>query len=410
MPMSLKLLAALGLPLLLAGCFDAEDSTPSGRRDGMTVNNDAEDLSGRVDAKNEPIELDTTVVGPAAKRAASGKTLTLTLKAEIAAPVIKGDTLQATSVHLHGGFAYVSYNYQGARYAGGVDVIQIKNESNAELRSQVLFDSNDVHALVYGQQGGALYLAEGDANNGAMIEKLDVNGGKIVLQARKRAQLGSFVATSVTVADKKVWVTTGNTGRVYALDADLNKTDSSAVLGDARWVDHDGTRLVVAQGSPCRLQVYGVLTVLGATGNNYNVGGCNIPESKTTVRSFALGKALVAAGDSGVRIVSTLTGARLGAMPRVKIAGLDSMRSVTNAADGSGTLIYASNGEAGIYALEALTPLGDAPGAANSMTLTTLGKLKFANFQSANHVAFDGNTLVVAAGKGGVKIVAVDYK
>jgi hypothetical protein len=404
MKTSRALLAALGLPLLLAGCFDADDAAPGGKIDGMTVNN--EDGSDRLSSKNEALPLDS--VPGASKRSASAKTLTLTLKAEIKSPVIGGDTLQATSVFLHGGFAYVSYNFQGGRFAGGVDVIQIKNESNAELRSQVLFDSNDVHALVYAQQTGALYLAEGDVNNGAMIEKLEVNGGKIVLQPRRRAQLGSFVATAVTAAGNKVWVTTGNTGRVYAFDADLNKTDSSAVLDDARWVDYDGARLVVGQGSPCRLQVYSTPTLLGATGVNYPVGGCGIPESKTTARSFALGKVLVAAGDSGVRIVSALNGARLGGAPRVKVAGLDSLRTVTNAADGSGTLIYASNGEAGVHALEASTSLSDAP--AGSMTVTTLGKLRFANFQSANHVAFDGNTLVVAAGKGGVKIVAVDYK
>ncbi len=32
------------------------------------------------------------------------------------------------------------------------------------------------------------------------------------------------------------------------------------------------------------------------------------------------------------------------------------------------------------------------------------------NLQSVNHVAFDGNTLVVAAGKGGVKVVSVKWK
>jgi hypothetical protein len=39
--------------------------------------------------------------------------------------------------------------------------------------------------------------------------------------------------------------------------------------------------------------------------------------------------------------------------------------------------------------------------------LTRLGKLKFGNLQSANHVAFKGDYLYVAAGLGGLKIVKI---
>jgi len=410
---SLRSLPLSALPLLvvplLNGCFtDSGKDSSTVTVDGMTVTNDSSDLSNRVTQKNDTIQLDTVNIGASAKRAASAKTLTMTLTAEIASPVIDGDTLQATSVYLFGGFAYVSYNMQGEKYRGGVDVVQIKSGSNAELRSQVLFDSTDVHALTYGQQSGVLYLAEGQAGTGsaAMVEKLEVNGGKIVAKARQRTPLSSFAANAVTASGSKVWVTTGSAGRLYTLDADLKKTDSTAVLADARWVDYDGTRLVVAQGTPCRLSVFGLVNLLAPAG--IEVKGCDIAESKTTVRSFGKGKALVAAGDSGVRIVNVLNGTVIGSAPRIKLAGFDSTQTVTNAADGSGTLVYASNGEAGIYALEASSSLEDVP--AGSVSLTTLGKLKFPNFQSANHVAFDGNTLVVAAGKGGVKIVAVKWQ
>src|SRR5215217_2076058 len=149
-----KLLAISGLSALLVGCFSGEDNRAvNGTLEGMTVINEGTDLNVRIEHKNEPVELDSS--DALRKRSASAKTLNLTLTAEISSPVVNGDTLQATSVHLAGGFAYVSYNLQGERYRGGVDIIQIRSGSNAELRSQVLFDSTDVHSLYY---DGDLYL------------------------------------------------------------------------------------------------------------------------------------------------------------------------------------------------------------------------------------------------------------
>ena len=83
-------------------------------------------------------------------------------------------------------------------------------------------------------------------------------------------------------------------------------------------------------------------------------------------------------------------------------------RSVTNAVDASGQYVYISNGEAGVYVAQASQALenlsGDTP-----ISLTVLGKLRFSSQQSVNHVAFNGSTLVVASGLGGVKIVTVRY-
>jgi hypothetical protein len=82
--------------------------------------------------------------------------------------------------------------------------------------------------------------------------------------------------------------------------------------------------------------------------------------------------------------------------------------TVTNAVAGAGQYIYISNGEAGVYVAKASqlleTDNGDAP-----ITLTVLGQLKFSKLQSVNHVAFNGSTLVVASGTGGVRIVTVSF-
>jgi hypothetical protein len=408
MKMPLTLLVALSLPLFLAGCLTDEPHEPGGEPggtvDGMTINNDEAELSDRVTDKNEPVELDTTGTGqPAGKRAAT-KTLTMTLIAQIASPVVGGDTLQASSVHLSGNYAYVSYNLRGEKYRGGVDIIHMKTGSNAVLNSQVLFDSTDVHALYF---SGSVWLAaaQAGASPPAMVEKLDVTSGKFVVKARVRTQLSSYAATSVVVDGNKVYATSGNTGHLYVLDNALKKTDSLS-LPDARWVDTHGGRVVVAQGVPGKLTAFGTTNLLSPT--TIAAGGAGIPESKTTVRVIN-NKAIMAAGDGGLKVFNLATGKLIGSVARTKVAGLDSAVTVTNAADGANELIYASNGEAGIYVILSTQDLENSTGDAD-MGLTVLGKLKFSNFQSANHVSFDGNTLVVAAGKGGVKIVTVKYQ
>jgi hypothetical protein len=400
--------------VLFSGCFSSESSDlPGGTRDGMTIVNDESTLNDRVIDRNDTLTLDMVTaprpdtVTVAGKAAASSKTLTMTLVAEIAPPVVDGDTLQASSVNLKGGYAYVSYNFQGDRYRGGVDVIQIKNESKAEIRSQVLFNDADVHALHY---DGDLYLATGTSNEGfgspAVLERIGENGGKLELKARDRVGLGSFAGTSVVVSGKQVFATSGNAGGLTVLNQSGLTSSAAKTAADARWVDVDDTRVVVAQGMPGRIAVYAKSTLNLL--NTWSFTGANVAEAKTTVRVLG-GKALIAAGSGGVQLMSLASGKILGSAPTPVVSGLAADRSVANAADADKDLVYASFGEAGVYAISVSDDLTKSTGEA-SLALSVLGRLRFANLQSVNHVAFDGNTLVIAAGKGGVKVVSVKWQ
>ena len=386
---------------LLAGCFTDSDKDPaSGTIDGMTVDNSP---SGeRVTAKNDTIRLDSVPGAP--KRSASSQTWTLTLVAEIAPPQIQGRTWQASSVVLKADFAYVSYNYRGDTALGGVDVIQLKSGKGAELRSQVLFDDADVSSLYY---DGDLYLAEGTSNaafaSPAVVERVRVDGGKLVLAARERTALNSFVATAVTVSGTQVFATSGNTGGLHVLSQSKLASSSVKTLGDARWVDSDDTRVVVAQGMPGRITVFTKSTL--ALANTWTFTGADVAEAKTTVRVIG-GKALIAAGDSGVYLMNLSTGKILASIP---VPGAGSPGAFSNAADAHGNLIYVSNGTGGVYAVRSSVNLDSATGD-QDITLTVLGKLQFNDLPSVNHVAFDGNTLVIAAGTGGVKIVSVKFE
>lgn len=399
-----RIFSVLALSLVLTGCLGGDDDgLKSGTVDGMTIDNSPS--GDRVTPKGDTIRLDSVAGSP--KRAASSKTLTLTLVAEIAPPSIGGKTLQASSVVLKADFAYVSYNYRGDTALGGVDVIQIKSGKNAELRSQVLFDDADVSSLYY---DGDLYLAEGSSNASlaapAVLERVGVEGGKLVLAARERVALNSYVATAVTVSGKQVFATSGNGGGLHVLSQSSLASASVKALSDARWVDHDDTRVVVAQGMPGRISVFTKSNM--SLANTWTFAGADVAEAKTTVRLIG-DKALIAAGTGGVKLMNLATGKIVGSLPVPVVPGVTAALSVANAADADGDLIYVSNGEAGVYAVQSSTDLSESTGDAN-VALTVLGKLRFSGAQSVNHVAFDGNTLVVASGLGGTKIISVKWE
>ena len=392
--------AALAFAFALSGCLNADDGPRSGTRDGMTVNNEEGSLNERVTDRDEEIFVEDST-GTLSKAAA--KNFKLTLIAEIAPPVVHGQTLQATSVSISGDFAYISYALRGETYGGGVDVVQIRSGRNAVVRSGAVFEDMKVHALHY---DGDLYLAGATEDptfeTPAVVERMTVKGGKLELKSRRQAALGSFAATSVTVSGKDVYATSGNTGGLIVLDTDL-KVQASIPLADARWVDATSSRVAVVQGTPGRVAVFapGGVTASGT----HAFEGADIAESKSTVQILG-DRALVAAGNGGVKLVALGSGNIVASLPRPVVAGLDSSLAVANAAAGKKDILYVSNGEAGIYVVEADTDL-DKDGGNDAVQLTVLGRLQFDNLQSANHIAYDGKILVVAAGLGGVKIVAV---
>jgi hypothetical protein len=413
MKTSTLLLAGLIGSLPLAGCFGNSSEEPeSGTIDGMTVNNKESSFSGRLTAKDETVVVDAVTGLP--KSAGPDKTLTLTLVAEIAPPVVAGKTLSATGVVLKANFAYVSYSYRGDTVLGGVESIHLKSGKNAVLRSQVLFDDAEVSAIAYsgGEPEGAqhVYLATTTTDSNftapAVVERVRVNGGKFVLQSRVRTALNSSWATSVAVDEDRVFVTTGDSGGLHVLSRLSLAGQGAHLAGNARWVDFDDTRVVIAQGMPGRLVVYDKAG-LGAT-NTWSFTGADIAGGKTTVRVVG-GKALVAAGRGGVLLMNLANGKVVGRASVPVVSGLTLAATVANSADARKDLVFVSNDEAGIYAYRASANLDSITGN-DTISLASLGKLRFGTLQAASHLAFDGNTLVVASGTGGVKIISVKWE
>jgi hypothetical protein len=142
--------------------------------------------------------------------------------------------------------------------------------------------------------------------------------------------------------------------------------------------------------------------------NTFSFPGADVPESKSTVE-VAGGKAFVAAGPEGVQVVCLDNGQIVGSVPRPNPAsvGLDPSVVVTNAVTVQGDVMFISNGEAGVYAAAGAASF-ESSACTAPQSITVLGRLRFNNLESVNHVVYRDDALYIAAGLGGTKVVDVD--
>ena len=418
-------IALIGLVALAhLSCSDA--SGPGNQaNDHIFITNNAGVLASRVTYFDDSIPIDSVGVGyPSApapfgsaavsrSSAASQATFNLSLKAEVTPPSIGGQMLQATSVAIVGNLAVVSYNMVGNPYLGAVDVIDITNRNQPVLRSEALFQNTDVSAVT--TFGTNVYLAEATGDTGfaapAVFEVVHLVGNQLVLTGNRRVGLTSFAGTSVATGTR-VYATSADGGSLFMIDPASFAVTSSIPLHDARWVAVGGGKVAVVQGTPGTLSVYNEsnMSVVGS----WAFAGASVAEAKSQGLLVG-GKAFIAAGDSGVQVLSASTGTRVGALPRPNPDSLSLSPSVvvTNSVTIDQDLMFISNGEAGVYLAQG-SQIFSSTGPETAQTITMRGKLRFGNLQSVNHVAYSaggpGNPgiLIVAAGLGGLKIVQVN--
>ena len=408
-------IAKTAFVLLLLSCTDA--TGPGNQSNGrISIVNDAGALASRVTYMNDSVPIDSVGVGypsppfmsPAIERgaAASMASYQLKLRAEIASPVVGGQTLQATSVSIVGNLAIVSYNMVGNPYLGGIDVIDITNQQHPTLVSEALFQNTDVSTVT--ASGSSVYAAEATGDTGfaspAVFEVMQLQGNNLVLAGNRRTALSSFVATSVA-SGTRAYATSGDAGSLFVIDPAQFTITSSIPLHDARWVTVGGGKVVVVQGTPGQIKVYNEsdMSLIGT----FPFNGADIAESKSQAVLVG-GKAFIAAGDSGVQVLSASTGKFLGSVPRPNpdSLGLSPSVVVTNAVAIDQDLMFISNGEAGVYLAQG-SLVFSSTGSETVQTISVQGRLRFSNLQSVNHVAYQSKYLIIAAGLGGLKIVQV---
>lgn len=399
---------------LSCGGSDTVPGPGNQANDHISITNDEAALASRLFVTSEEIFVDETGVGYASGMGAPARPaaapFSLTLTAEVLPPPIGGKVLQATSIAMSGNKAVVSYAMRGAEYLGGIDVFLISNEKNVSLKSEALFNNADVNSVTFSD--GNVYAAEATGDGSfaypAICEVLGLQGTKLVLDGNQRAPLTSYAGTSAVFRGGRVYTTSGDNGALSVFDSATLALRDSFGLHDARWVDVNDGKVVVAQGTPGRISVYDEanMTLPPAV---FPFHGANVPESKSTVQVTG-GKALIAAGDNGVQVVSLATGNVLGhvPLPDHSALGLSPEVVVTNAVSAEGDLLFISNGEAGVYVARAAAPF-DQDWGETYHAITVLGKLRFSNLQSVNHVAYKDGLLIVASGLGGLKVVRLSH-
>ena len=203
----------------------------------------------------------------------------------------------------------------------------------------------------------------------------------------------------------RAYATSGDAGSLFVIDPAQFTITSSIPLHDARWVTVGGGKVVVVQGTPGQIKVYNEsdMSLIGT----FPFNGADIAESKSQAVLVG-GKAFIAAGDSGVQVLSASTGKFLGSVPRPNpdSLGLSPSVVVTNAVAIDQDLMFISNGEAGVYLAQG-SQVFSSTGSETVQTITVQGRLRFNNLQSVNHVAYQSKYLIIAAGLGGLKIVQV---
>jgi len=414
--LALPVVAALAL--LHVSCSDSM-GPPDQANGRISIINTPATLAGRVSYFNDSIPLDTVGVGyssapifgaaPAVHPGsrASAASYQLKLRAEVAPPTVGGQVLQATSVAIVGNLAIVSYNMVGNPYLGAIDIIDITNQIHPVLMSHAAFTNTDISAV--SAVGANVYVAEATGDTGfaspAVFEIMQLQGSSLVLAGNGRRALSSFVATSSAGSGTKAYATSGDAGGLFVINPTTLAVTDSIALHDARWVTVGGGKVVVVQGTPGKIAVYNESNMSPV--GTWSFPGASIAQSKSQAVIVG-GKAFIAAGDSGVQVLSASTGAIVGyvARPNPDSLGLSPSVVVTNAVAADEDLLFISNGEAGVYLAQG-SQFFSASSSETAQTITMRGRLRFSNLQSVNHVAYQGKYLIIAAGLGGVKIVQV---
>jgi hypothetical protein len=391
-------LSVTALLFLAVACFEQQVD------ERIVIDNDLGSLSERVDYTNETVPIDTQGVAAASLRKAPADSLVLTLVAEVIPPEYDGLVLQATDVTIKGQKAYVSYNMRGETFLGGVDVFDITDITAPQLISSAVFADTDVNGLT--ERGGTLYLASAterpDFDSPAILEVIILDRGRLNSEVRT-VDLPSYAGTDVEVAGNYVYVTSGADGGYVTvlLPTSLQQQYAFEVY-DARGVSADDQDVGVVAGDPARLITFNRNT--GQRVHDYTLTGATIPFSKSTIE-INRSKAILGVGDGGTQIVCLETGTVIEQIPQPIVAGLDASVTVTNAATTYKKTLFMSNGEAGVYVALAGSNFDSRGCEVDNLRL--VGKFRFDDFQSVNHVTYRNDVLFIAGGLGGLKILTV---
>ena len=395
----LPLLFSIMLFLIANSCTDDVFEKPSSSS-RVNTSSDLSSLNSRVRIPqyNEALSInDVEISTPNARQqkpVSIHSTVELLLRAEVAPPEIQGKKLQASHVFIEGELAFVSYNTKGSVYRGGMEVFDISDIKAPRLIYQMVVEGTDYSSIYY--EDGKIYLAGATVSteslglsSSALLEIIDYpvkadSESKVI-------DISSFTATNVKIKGEFIYVSSGSHGGLTLYDKNTLEKVLATGMDDARSIAFNDELYAVMQGTPARVKIY--RTSDNSYVNGFNVGGAEIPESKS-ILSMSSDRLYVPAGKDGLKILSLSDGALLSHMSLPELDDVEDNLIVTNGVSVNGKHVFCANGAAGLFLSEQ-----------QSEQTSLIGSV---NFQaSANYVASRDQVMFLATGTGGLKIIEI---
>ena len=405
----------LGLLTVLILVFSACNK-PKGLIDNnsFTINNNLEELNTRVKIVREPLESSANLKYTDSDGDCDNYTWYLV--AEVDSPLFNGDPLSATDVRILGEKAYVTYNKKGDIPAGGVDIIDISDQTAPEISSYMEFNSVDINTLAVDDLGTdasrKLFLA-GSGKNGALLRQVTVSNGlfdggvvDIKLSSYYTDDRITASANGIGLSNEYIYMTSGNTnGGTFQLSREpleiiAHEEYSSAKAIALNGVNSDDYQFTLIGGEDARLLVYKVgsdRTLVREIELGYivhqNVDEMYIYAGKAAL-SIGSGESIayIAMNSRGAQGINVETGTTVCYSP----ANMLPYGNTTGVAV-DGKTIYLANGIDGLF-------IGCIPEGTGEISKVQQWGLND-NENSANMVQTDGNWIFLAKGGGGLKIL-----
>lgn len=293
----------------------------------------------------------------------------------------------------------------GEPYMGAVDIFDIRDEDDPELKSSMLFVDSDVNGLTY--KSDHLYLAMATSreefDTPAVVEKVRIRRDELT-DDTETFDVPSWAATDVEVTDNHLFVTSGaDSGHVTVIRLNNDEVVFSYPVEDARGVDTDGDDVAVVAGTPARMVTFDYDS--GELLTDFSLEGASVDFSKSTIEIHRK-KAVLALGDGGTQIVCLDDGSVIEQIDPPVVTDLDPSVTVTNAASTDSKTLYMSNGEAGVYIAYTRDKFDSRDCDVDDLEL--IGQFRLDDLESVNAVKVDSDYLFVAGGLGGLKILEIE--
>ncbi len=318
----------------------------------------------------------------------------LTLVAEVIAPVYQGTTLKATHVAINGNYAYVSYNVEGSKYLGAVDVINISNPTTPKIELQTILPNTDVSSISYYNNSlfiaGATNSNEIDESNPAVLIKMELQNG-LATENINLIDMPSYVATDVIANANGIFGVSGVDGNLSKYDLNTNALVKSVQLNDLRALGQHNNKIVALSGTE-GVYIYDANSLNEV--KNITTSK-DIAESKRTI-DFYNDNILVAEGKKGLKVYNINNGNNSATIDLPTVTGVNQNEVVTNAVTVTNSHIFMANGAGGLAVHDLQNGISN---------ILKTGTLEIDG--SSNYVKSSNGYIFVASGNGGLKIIKI---